>query len=38
MRKYRNWMLSLLVLAVVGVLAAGWAMTVTALQSEAAAL
>ena len=31
-------MLSLLVLAVVGVLAAGWAMTVTALQSEAAAL
>lgn len=38
MKKYRNWMLSLLVLAVVGVLAAGWAMTVTALQSEAAAL
>ena len=38
MRKYRNWMLSLLVLAVVGALAAGWAMTVTALQSEAAAL
>ena len=38
MKKYRNWMLSLLVLAVVGALAAGWAMTVTALQSEAAAL
>lgn len=38
MRRYHKWMLSLLVLAVFGAMAAGWLMTITALRSEATAL
>ena len=38
MRRYHKWMLSLLVLAVFGAMAAGWPMTITALRSEATAL
>lgn len=38
MRRYHKWMLSLLVLAIFGAMAAGWLMTITALRSEAAAL
>lgn len=34
MRRYHKWMLSLLVLAVFGAMAAGWLMTITALRSR----